>query len=171
MTEVKFMGQILKAVGLKPHESKVTAIRNILGCVNYLARFLPKFLDKSKPLGDLTCEKNQWQWIPKEQKSFDETKWLLTVQPILSYYDVNKSVTIQFDISNYGTVGVLLQEGKPIAFTSCALTSTEQNYAVIEKEWLAICPGTEKFHHYIIGKDTQVQTDQKPLEIIFQRCY
>ena len=43
-------------------------------------------------------------------------------------------MTIQFDISNYGTVGVLLQEGKPIAFTSCALTSTEQNYAVIEKE-------------------------------------
>ena len=29
MTEVKFMGQILTADGLKPDESKVTAIRNI----------------------------------------------------------------------------------------------------------------------------------------------
>ena len=81
----------------------MTAIRNIqslenaaeiqrfLGCTNYLARFLPKVLDTAKPLRDLTCEKNQWQWTDKEQKSFDETKRLPTVQLILSYYDVNKS--------------------------------------------------------------------------------
>ena len=59
-----------------------------------------KVLDTAKPLRDLTCEKNQWQWTEKEQKSFDETKRLLTVQPIFSYYDVNKSVTIQCDASN-----------------------------------------------------------------------
>ena len=92
MTEMKFMGQILTADGLKPDESKVTTIRNIqipknvseihrfLGCVNYLAKFLPKVSDTVKPLRDLTCEKNQWQWTNKEQKSFDETKQLLTVQ-------------------------------------------------------------------------------------------
>ena len=56
-------------------------------------------------------------------------------------------MTIQCDASNYGTGGVLLQEGKPTAFTSQALTSTEQNYAVIEKECLAVCHATEKFHH------------------------
>ena len=117
------MGQILTADGLKPDESKVTAIRNIqtpknvaeiqrfLGCVNYLAKFLPKISDTVKPLRDLICKKNQGQWTDKEQKSFDETKQLLTVQPILSYYDVNKSVTIQHDASNYGTGGVLLQGG------------------------------------------------------------
>ena len=48
-------------------------------------------------------------------------------------------MTIQCDPSNYGIGGVLLQEGRPIAFTSCALTSTEQNYTVIETECLAIC--------------------------------
>ena len=74
MTDVKFMGQILTADGLKPDELKVTAIRNIqtlknvteiqqfLGCVNYLARFLPKASDTAKLLRDLTWEKNQWQW-------------------------------------------------------------------------------------------------------------
>ena len=181
MTKVKFMKQILTADGLKPDESKVTAIRNIqtpknvaeiqrfLGCVNYLTRFLPKVSDTAKPLRHLKCEKNQWQWTEKEQKSFDETKRLLTVQPIFSYYDVKKSVTIQCDASNYGTGGVLLQEGKPIAFTSRVITSSEQNYAVIEKEWLAICHATEKFHHYIIGKDTHAETDHKPIEIIFQK--
>ena len=51
----------------------------------------------------------------------DGTKRLLTVQPILSYYDVNKSVTIQCDASNYGTSRVLLQEGKSIAFETSNL--------------------------------------------------
>ena len=78
-------------------------------------------------------------------------------------------MTIPCDASYYRTGGVLVQESKPIAFTSRALTSTEQNYAAIGKECLAICHATEKFHHYIIGKYTDVETDHKPLEIIFQK--
>ena len=78
-------------------------------------------------------------------------------------------MTIQCDASNYGTGGVLLQEGKPIAFTSLDVMSTEQNYAAIEKECLAICHATEMFHHYITGKDIHVESDHKPLEIIFQK--
>ena len=107
-------------------------------------------------------QKNEWQWTNKDQKTFDERKQLLTVQMILSYYDVNKSVTIHCEASNYGTGGVLLLEGKPIAFTSHGLMSTEQNYALIKKERLAACPAPEKFHHYIIGKDTHIETDHKP---------
>ena len=45
-------------------------------------------------------------------------------------------MTIQCNASNYGTGGVLLQEGESIAFTSCTLTSTEQNYTVILKKSL-----------------------------------
>ena len=33
---------------------------------------------------------------------------------------------------------------------------------------LAICPATEKFHHYIIGKDTHVETGHKTLKKLFQ---
>ena len=109
MTEVRFMGQILTDDCLKSDELKVTAIRSIqtpknvaeiqqfLGCVNYLAKFLPKVSDTTKLLQDLTSQKNQWQWTDKTQKSLDETKGLLAVQLILSYYDLNKSVTIQCD--------------------------------------------------------------------------
>ena len=108
MTEVRFMGQILTDDCLKSDELKVTAIRSIqtpknvaeiqhfLGCVNYLAKFLPKVSDTTK-LRDLTSQKNQWQWTDKTQKSFDETKGLLAVQLIRNYYDLNKSVTIQCD--------------------------------------------------------------------------
>ena len=68
MTEEKFLGQIPTAGGLKSDELKETAIRNVqtpknvaeiqqsLGCVNYLARLLPKVFNTAKPLWDLTCK-------------------------------------------------------------------------------------------------------------------
>ena len=48
--------------------------------------------------------------------------------PTLSFYDVNKSVTIQADASQNGLGAWLLQEGKPVAFASRALTPAEQNF-------------------------------------------
>ena len=69
--------------------------------------------------------------------------------------------------SYYTTGGVLLQEGKRIAFTSCTLTSTEQNYAIVEIECLPIFHTTEKIHHYIKGIDNHAETNCKPLAIIF----
>lgn len=39
----------------------------------------------------------------------------------------------------------------------------------IEKEMLAIVYSTQKFREYIIGKETVVQTDHKPLETIYRK--
>ena len=46
---------------------------------------------------------------------------------------------------------------------SKALDNTQSNYAVIEKEMLAICFGCHKFHDYIFGKHVKIETDHKPL--------
>lgn len=43
------------------------------------------------------------------------------------------------------------------------MTSSEQRYAQIEKEALAITWACEKFSNYIIGKDIDIETDHKPL--------
>ncbi|KAI8518360.1 hypothetical protein Bbelb_043770 [Branchiostoma belcheri] len=56
-------------------------------------------------------------------------KKLVTAQPVLQYYDVEKEVTIQGDASDKGLGAALLQEGRPVVYTSRALTPTEQNYA------------------------------------------
>ena len=50
------------------------------------------------------------------------------------------------------------------------MTRAEQNYAQIEKEMLAICFATSKFHQYVYGKSAvSVQTDHKPLESILKK--
>jgi len=41
----------------------------------------------------------------------------------------------------------MLQNGQPVAFTSRALSTVEQTYALIEKEYLAIHFGAGRFNH------------------------
>ena len=60
-------------------------------------------------------------WNKQQQRSFDELKELCCSTPVLTYYDVTKNVTIQCDASSYGLGGVLLQDGRPIAYTSRAI--------------------------------------------------
>jgi hypothetical protein len=73
-------------------------------------------------------------------------------QPTLRYYDVSKPVRISADSSKSGLGAVCLPEGQPVAYASRALSPTQQRYAQIEKELLAIVFACEKFHQYIFGK-------------------
>ena len=54
-----------------------------------------------------------------------------------------------------------------ISFASKSPTETETRYANIEREFLAVVFGAEKFHSYIFGsKEIIVESDHKPLEAI-----
>lgn len=64
---------------------------------------------------------------------------------------------------------VILQNSKPVAYASKILTDVQSNYAQIEKEALAILFGCQRFHQYLFGKRFRVETDHKPLEIIFKK--
>jgi len=57
----------------------------------------------------------------------------------------------------------LSQNGKPIAYASASLTNTQQRYAQIEKEMLAVVFGLKHFHFYTFGRKVNVETDHKPL--------
>ena len=84
----------------------------------------------------------------------------------LCYFDVRKPVTIQVDASGKGLGAALLQEGRPVAFASKALTPTEQQYANIECELLACVFGAERLHTYVFGQAFTIESDHKPLEQI-----
>ena len=62
-----------------------------------------------------------------------------------------------------------MQRGQPIAYISRALTPTEQRYAQIEKDCLAIVYALERFHQYTFGRSVLVYSDHKPLESILKK--
>lgn len=181
LSEIKYLGHIFSKDGLKPDQSKVEAIiqmptpeckkdvERFLGMVTYLAKFVPNMSQNTEPLRRLTRDEVAWHWEEEHQNTFNNLKTTLTEAPLLRYYDVKLPVTLSVDASKSGLGAVLLQENKPVAYASRALTETEQRYAQIEKEMLAIVFGAERFHQYIYGKEVDVQSDHKPLEAIVKK--
>ena len=94
---------------------------------------------------------------------------MVTAPPLLKYYEREKDLVIQCDASEGGLGAALLQDGRPLAYASRALTSAERNYAQIEKELLAIVFATERFHQYTYGRSVIVESDHKPLEAILAK--
>lgn len=62
-----------------------------------------------------------------------------------------------------------MQNNQPVAFGSRSLTASEQKWAQIEKELLAIVFACEKFHYFIYGRNVLIQSDHKPLETLVKK--
>ena len=80
-----------------------------------------------------------------------------------AYFDNSKETVLSVDASSTGLGAVIMQEGKPVAFSSKTLTPPEKTYANTERELLAIVWGAQKFHTYVYGRRIIVETDHKPL--------
>ncbi|CAC5406606.1 unnamed protein product [Mytilus coruscus] len=69
----------------------------------------------------------------QEQQAFEKLKDIITKNPVLSFYDVSKPVTVSCDASQCGLGAMLIQDNKPVAYASRSLTDAESRYANIEK--------------------------------------
>jgi len=179
--EVEFMGHIVSTQGLKADPKKIEAITQMVkptdqkgiqrlqGTVGYLAKFLPKLSSIMEPIRQLSHPDVEWKWTPACDEAFQEIKKAVTEDPVLAYYDPNKELVIECDASERGLGAALMQEGKPIAYASRALTPTESRYAQIEKECLAIAYSLERFHQFTFARQVKVLSDHKPLQAIVQK--
>jgi hypothetical protein len=89
--------------------------------------------------------------------------------PVLAYYDVNLPLTIQCDASSTDLGAALIQDGKPVAYASRALTAAKGRYAQIEKETFAVTFACLCFNQYTYAKNVTVGSVHKPLEVIFKK--
>ena len=181
--EVKFLGHIISDEGIRADPGKTAAIsdmktptnihelRSFLGMVNQLGKFIPQLAERTKPLRDLLSKKNHWYWGEEQKKAFHAMKDGLTSTPALALYDPNRETKISADASSFGLGAVLLQkwvdEWKPVAYASRALSPVEQRYAQVEKEALALTWACERFRIFVIGRHFLLETDHKPLVSLF----
>ena len=178
---IAFFGRIYTDQGVKPDPKKVEDIANMpppknkqevqtfLGMATFLACHIPNFSEKSSLLRDLTKKDVPFTWGEDYQHAFEEVKEIITSSYILQYYDQKKPVHLETDASLKVLGATLVQEDKPVAFASKALTATQSNYSNIERGYLSIVHGIQRFHHYLYGNKFKVITDHKPPQMIFKK--
>ena len=162
--KLSYMGHKLSPAGIQPDESKIMAIQEIpapkdikgvqrlLGMATYLAKFVPNFSEITAPIRLLLDSKNEFHWTDVQETALQKLKSLLSSETVLQFYDIEKPVIVECDSSENGLGCVLLQNDKPVAFASRALTKTEIAYAQIEKELLAVVFAMERFHSYVYAQ-------------------
>ena len=178
---VNFFGCLYDANGIHPDPGKVDAVhalpaptnvtelQEFLGLVTYLSPFIPGLSTLTAPLRELLKKDTDFSWNCTYDIAFEWVKEAVISDTTLRYFDPSLPVTIQVDASQVGLGAALLQNGKPVAFASKALTETERRYANIEREMLAAVFGAERFHTYIYGRSFTIESDHKPLESISRK--
>ena len=96
---------------------------------------------------------------------------MLSSDQVLTHYDPTLPLSLAADASAYGVGAVIFQRyadggGCPIAYASWTPTPTEQKYAQVEKEALAVVFRVKHFHQYLYGHQFTLITDHKPLTTI-----
>ena len=156
---INFFGCLYNANGVHPEPEKgdavhalpapknVTELQEFLSMVTYLSPFLHGLSTLIAPLQGLLRKDADFTWNASYEAVFKWVKEAVISETTLRYFNPSLPVTIQVDASQVGLGATLLQNNKPIAFASKALTDAECRYAKIEREMLAIVFRAEQFLH------------------------
>jgi hypothetical protein len=98
--------------------------------------------------------------------SIQDLKHHLCSAPVLSLPDLQQPFEIETDASDYVVGIVLTQHGHPVAYHSETLSDTVRKYPTYDKEMYSIVQACRQWKHYILGKETIIHTDHKPLQFI-----
>ena len=178
--EIRFLGHLISADGLKMDPDKVKAILewpelkneadvlSFLGLVNFYHKYLEHLADVAIPISDLLKDENPFVWGPEQSDAFNKLKQLVASDPILSHFDVAEPVEVHCDASNRAVGAMLVQKGHPVAFESRKLSATELNYPTHDKELLAIVHALTKWRTYLHGSTIPIKifTDHESLKCL-----
>jgi len=187
----RYLGLIKSTKGISMDEDKVETIRNwsrenktkngrlnnlfevqqFLGFCNYYQRFIPTYSEKAEPLTKRTMKNEPCVWESGEQLAFQTMITAFTTALELRHFDHEREVIIETDASDYVSAGVLSQrddEGilHPVAYFSKKHSPAECNYAIYDKELMAIVKALEEWPPECEGAAYPLQliTDHKNLE-------
>ena len=178
--ELQFLGHVVGKDRVKPDPEKVDKIANYpyptnlrdlrgaLGLFSYYRRFIKDFSQIADPLYQLLKKDTPYLWTEQQQKAFDVLRKKLTEAPVVRYPDEDKPFFLYTDASDTGLGAVLSQkDGKEeyvIAYASRTLSPAERNYAITEKECLAIIWAVKYFRPYLCGAQFTIITDHSALK-------
>ena len=98
--------------------------------------------------------------------AFCELKNLLK-EASLGAIDESMPFVVECDASDAAIAATLNQQGRPVAFMSRRLSSSERHYPAVEKEAMAIIEAVKKWNHLLSTRRFTIITDQGSVAFMF----
>lgn len=121
------------------------------------------------PLTKLTGKGKAFIWDAQCEESFIELKKRLTSAPVLVLPNPEEPFVVYCDASKMGLGGVLMQNGKVVAYASRQLRIHEKNYPTHDLELAAVVFVLKMWRHYLYGSRFEVFSDHKSLKYLFDQ--
>ena len=181
LKEVSFLGHVISDGGISVDPSKVeavlqwdtpksaTEVRSFLGLAGYYRKFIEGFSKLALPLTKLTGKGKAFIWDAQCEESFIELKKRLTSAPVLVLPNPEEPFVVYCDASKMGLGGVLMQNGKVVAYASRQLRIHEKNYPTHDLELAAVVFVLKMWRHYLYGSRFEVFSDHKSLKYLFDQ--
>jgi hypothetical protein len=180
MDRVHYLGYIIDQHGIHVDPTKIQVIRDwptpttltelqsFLGLANFYRRFMLGFSHIAWALSQITRGggKAKFAWGRSQQQAFDDLKQCLCSAPVLSLPYLQQPFEIETDASDYAVGVVLTQHDHPMAYHSETLSDVVRKYPTYDKEMYSIVQACRQWRHYILGKETVIHTDHKPLQFM-----
>ncbi|KAD2804662.1 hypothetical protein E3N88_38039 [Mikania micrantha] len=168
---VEYLGHIIDAQGVSmdpkkievvlswPVPTQLKGLRGFLGLTGYYRKFIKNYGSIARPLTDLT-KKDAFCWHPGAQAAFEQLKQALVSAPVLTLPDFKQPFMIECDASGRGIGAVLMQNRKPIAYFSKALSDRNLSKSAgsllqTNRIWVAKLLGYNFDIHYKPGRENR----------------
>jgi hypothetical protein len=145
----------------------VSEVRSYLGLAGYYRRFIPTFSKITKPIIELLKKENRYVWSDVCDEACKHLKKLLTTSAVLAQPDTTKPFDVYCDASGAGLVGVLMQEGRVLSYSSRQLRRHEEHYTTHDLELAAVVMALRTWCHYLLGNVAHIYTNHKSFKYIY----
>jgi hypothetical protein len=143
----------------------IPALKFFLRLASYYRKFIKNFAKIAAPLTNLLKKfAGSYEWDGTCDEAFETLKGILVKAPVLKLPDFDKDFEIHSDAFDFAIGGVLVQDGRPVAFENKKLSETEQRWPTHEKEMWAVIHCLKTWRHYVGSKDVMVWTDNVTLK-------
>ena len=182
-SEIKYLGRVVSAEGVKPDPKTVAKLRDweiprnktemqsFLGFANYYREFIPWHAKLVARLHAVTGLNATFTWGPEQQKAFNEIKKALIEATALAQPDSEGEFVLDTDASAVAISGILHQwQGPPgerrlrlIVYGSKKLTTTQAKYGAPKLEMFAAYYFIVKNHCYLCPRKFTLRVDNQAL--------
>ena len=153
-----------------PHPKTLEILHGFLGLIEYYRKFVKNYGKIATPL-TAVLKKNSFIWTPAADQSFQTLKMTMCTTPVLALRDFTKTFVLECDTSRKGIGDVLMQEGRPLAFTNKQLSKPNLGKSIYENEMLAILHVVDLWRPYLLGNASKLRQIIKASSIFLNNTF